>query len=44
VWNDPQVNESALLAKLEAMGVRVMEFDKVQGQDPPAAGAAAATA
>ena len=38
------MNESALLAKLEAMGVRVMEFDKVQGQDPPAAGAAAATA
>jgi len=38
------VNESALLAKLEAMGVRVMEFAKVQGQDPPAAGAAAATA
>jgi glycine cleavage system regulatory protein len=40
----PQVNESALLAKLEAMGVRVMEFDKVQGQEPPTAGAAAATA
>ena len=37
----PQVSESDLLQSLERMGVKVLEFAKVIGQDPPAnAGAA----
>ena len=35
----PQVRESDLLKKMETMGVKVLEFAKVTGQDPPAGGA-----
>lgn len=31
----PQVQESDLIEKLKAMGVQVVQFDKVTGQDPP---------
>ena len=31
----PQVNESDLLLKLEKLGVKVVQFTKVKGQDPP---------
>lgn len=33
----PQVQEADLLEKLKTMGVQVVQFDKVTGQDPPAA-------
>merc|ERR1712216_122623 len=32
----PQVSESDLLQSMERMGVKVLEFAKVIGQDPPA--------
>ena len=31
----PVVDESRLLRKMEEMGVKVLEFAKVVGQDPP---------
>lgn len=40
----PQVDESYLLQKLEKMGVKVLEFAKVTGQDPPPGATQAATA
>ena len=40
----PQVNESYLLQKLEKMGVKVLEFAKVTGQDPPPGANQTATA
>ena len=38
------MNESYLLQKLEKMGVKVLEFAKVTGQDPPPGANQTATA